>query len=381
MQQKLNHLHPAFAANSSIVLHRFGVDPFYEDFRDRLVKSNQHASRAGTTQVIRNHGVTLRITCRNTTPLFGLGLIDSISPAVIEEVAARQAREDAHIRGRFLGRFGWRGQTQELSSFIRGACAVELGLQVSSHLQAADPLPSADKPLPPGRLDLSDRDCDDLTAFVAGLPAPRRIAPTDPLQAAMLKNGESLFASVGCSTCHRPQLGNVQGIFSDLLVHDMGPALSDAAQAPTITPQPPMDDLGQPIVEPPIERSSYGGGGPIRTRKERNPPQLAVEQPNAWKTPPLWGVADSAPYLHDGRAATLADAILLHGGEAAYSVQCFCSLPPADQSRIIDFLLTLAAPDRTDLPRLVEATSQPTKGPDPTIGHKPKLAMQNKGKQ
>ena len=38
--------------------------------------------------------------------------------------------------------------------------------------------------------------------------------------------------------------------------------------------------------------------------------------PSEWRTPPLWGVADSAPYMHDGRAPTLADAVKLHGGQA-----------------------------------------------------------------
>ena len=63
-----------------------------------------------------------------------------------------------------------------------------------------------------------------------------------------------------------------------------------------------------------------------------------------WRTPPLWGVRDSAPYLHDGRAATLMEAIMLHGGEAAAVRLRFLSMPVEDRLALISFLNTLAAP-------------------------------------
>jgi CxxC motif-containing protein (DUF1111 family) len=66
--------------------------------------------------------------------------------------------------------------------------------------------------------------------------------------------------------------------------------------------------------------------------------------PDAWRTPPLWGVADSAPYLHDGRAPTLEDAIHQHGGQAARSRQQFDQLSPEERVQVIDFLKTLRAP-------------------------------------
>jgi CxxC motif-containing protein (DUF1111 family) len=63
-----------------------------------------------------------------------------------------------------------------------------------------------------------------------------------------------------------------------------------------------------------------------------------------WRTPPLWGVRDSAPYLHDGRADTLADAILMHRGEGLRSAHMFDSLTPREQLQIELFLQSLAAP-------------------------------------
>jgi CxxC motif-containing protein (DUF1111 family) len=82
--------------------------------------------------------------------------------------------------------------------------------------------------------------------------------------------------------------------------------------------------------DPPPELPAFiEGGGP---------------QPSEWRTPPLWGVADSAPYLHDGRAATLHDAIKLHAGQAQKSATRFSELPAGQQEELIAFLNTLRAP-------------------------------------
>jgi CxxC motif-containing protein (DUF1111 family) len=63
-----------------------------------------------------------------------------------------------------------------------------------------------------------------------------------------------------------------------------------------------------------------------------------------WRTPPLWGVRDSAPYLHDGRAATIEQAVALHGGEAQKTAQRFFSLAPEERLQVMTFLKSLVAP-------------------------------------
>ncbi|QDT07679.1 Cytochrome c [Rubripirellula lacrimiformis] len=63
-----------------------------------------------------------------------------------------------------------------------------------------------------------------------------------------------------------------------------------------------------------------------------------------WRTPPLWGVRDSAPYMHDGRAQTLLESIAMHGGESAGTRDRFLQLPLSDRHAILAFLNTLAAP-------------------------------------
>ena len=81
------------------------------------------------------------------------------------------------------------------------------------------------------------------------------------------------------------------------------------------------------------------------------PPQLKLPprpddgaEPNEWKTPALWGVADSAPYWHDGSAATLKDAILRHRGMGKSVTERFKALSATDQAAVIAFLNTLKAP-------------------------------------
>lgn len=63
-----------------------------------------------------------------------------------------------------------------------------------------------------------------------------------------------------------------------------------------------------------------------------------------WRTPPLWGCRDTAPYMHDGRSPTLEDAILEHDGEAGAAVTRFRALTPEDRLALVKFLETLQAP-------------------------------------
>jgi cytochrome c peroxidase len=70
-----------------------------------------------------------------------------------------------------------------------------------------------------------------------------------------------------------------------------------------------------------------------------------------WRTPPLWGVADSAPYMHDGRAETLLESITMHDGEASGTRDRFLNLSLSDRHALIAFLETLVAPSNAPQPR------------------------------
>ena len=156
--------------------------------------------------------------------------------------------------------------------------------------------------------------CNQLTAFVASLPRPAERLPDNPTARADSVAGRKLFDTTECADCHTPNLGSVEGIYSDLLLHRMGGELVGGGY------------YGDPPVPLP---DGTTGEGPA---------------PSEWRTPPLWGVADSAPYLHDGRAETLDEAILLHGGQGRIAALRFKELSPAKQAQLVAFLKTLRAP-------------------------------------
>ena len=349
---KLEEFHPGFKTSPSVMLHRFGTDPEYRIWRLRRVAGVEFADMAqdgGAREMeqIRNM-ISLRpddpratgfsqlrrasrgvnrvtgtvllskvstLTRRNSPPLFGAGLIDSIPAEVIRAAAARPIPQFPDIKGRpavlkdgRVGRFGWKSQTPSLKEFVESTCAMELGLEVPTHHQARPPLDFTNSQ---NGLDLNQDECDALTSYVSNLPAPidRVSSPRgkEPIDSVA---GRKLFEKVGCAACHMPKLGSVDGIFSDLLLHDMGIDLADAGTY-----------YGS-IVSPSADGAKS----------------------QEWRTPPLWGCRDSGPYLHDGRADTLDEAVALHGGQGEKSAETYFQLAIRERFQIQSFLNSLAAP-------------------------------------
>jgi CxxC motif-containing protein (DUF1111 family) len=270
--------------------------------------------------------VGMDISQRNTPALFGANLIDAIPDQTIiaNERTERlkwglsDSDTDDFPVGRALrlvdghvGRFGWKAQTTSLAGFVRAACANELGLGNPSQAQPVS-LVKRDYRAP--GLDLTDRQCDQLTAYVATLGRPLEESPESPALARQVAEGKKRFHTIGCTDCHKQDVGEAKGIYSDLLLHRMGQTLVGGGTYGDLPPNLP--DFAE-------------GGAP---------------QSSEWRTPPLWGVADSAPYLHDGRAATLNEAIELHAGQAASTALKFKQLQPSEKAEILAFLKTLRAP-------------------------------------
>jgi CxxC motif-containing protein (DUF1111 family) len=136
--------------------------------------------------------------------------------------------------------------------------------------------------------------------------------------------GDDLFKTVGCANCHVTDVMTgenhpfselrSQAIrpFTDLLLHDMGPDLADNSGVPLNNDDP-------------------------------NAPPAASE----WRTPPLWGIGlyqtvnGHTRLLHDGRAASVLEAVLWHGGEADKVKQRFMALPAADRQALLTFVQSL----------------------------------------
>jgi len=389
-RKQLNQLHPGFAFSPSVVLHKGATVIGYDAWRARL--SGMNSKRGGFApggpvfvntvnsvlpvlvssirarsqamaemQQMRNqmqlrrarginanssfqHGsFAITRSQRNTTALFGAGLIDAIPVSLLEELEQQQDdrnRSDPKVTGRVArlkdgsaGLFGWKAQTASLGEFVMTACAVEVGLNVPDHPQAGVP----QKPdYEVAGLDLNQAECNALIQYISDLPVPTRQVPLDKEAAEWIADGHRLFTSVGCARCHAENVGEVAGIFSDLLLHDLGPLLGDTGSYGVFLPdtspgQVPLEDLvnvRQPGSQRPQQQKIIGA-----TRLE-------------WRTPPLWGVRDSAPYLHDGRADTLEQAIAMHGGESKHITQAYFTLNPQERFKLISFLKTLSAPQQ-----------------------------------
>jgi CxxC motif-containing protein (DUF1111 family) len=322
----IKKIHPGLVGSAStvlpsITLHKFGTEVAYAKWRVALLMLTD-LLRPGEVP----DRIAFKITQRRAPALFGAGVIDSIPGEVAAQAARRQAKLHSGVKGQVafagdggVGKFGWRGQTASLKQFVMGACANELGLRAPSNDQALDPLDPAYKS--PG-LDLDQQQCDELVAFVASLAPPQERQPLTRKEKDLWAAGAQMFSRVGCAECHLPKLGDVAGIYTDLLLHDMGPELADPAGA---------NPRVRVLLAGTISGAYYGGSQNVFVDN-------LPETKRQWRTPPLWGVANSAPYLHDGRAATLDDAIRNHGGEAASARKKYESLTSENRGRLLAFL-------------------------------------------
>ncbi len=326
-QETLALLNPGLPEISRPTLKQLGVPRKPNDDQDLNDRVEVKVKVEGEQAPLMDLAPNVVLAQRNTPPLFGVGLIDSIPDRVILANARKQrlrhglapgdtetvpVGRPGRLAGGKIGKFGWKAQAASLSEFVQAACANEVGLGNPNH----------DQPRPMGQpnyknvgLDLTQKQCDQMTAFVASLDRPQQRLPEDPGRRADAEHGKREFNKLGCANCHTEKLGSVSGIYSDLLLHRMGHDLESRG-------------------------SSYGGSPPAPSERSPGEGPLSDE----WRTPPLWGVADSGPYMHDGRAVTLEDAIRMHGGQGKRAARRFKRSSPREQEQLISFLKTLRAP-------------------------------------
>jgi CxxC motif-containing protein (DUF1111 family) len=204
---------------------------------------------------------------------------------------------------------------------VLSAAAGEMGLEVAGRHQADDPRLLG---VISAGLDMNREECEALVAYVRDLPPPVVSTPADPKEEMAVKEGEKAFRSIGCASCHLPKLGDVEGIYSDLLLHDMGAELGDTGDYAVFS-------AGSIRATDPAKEVVDSDSDPNSRARE-------------WRTPPLWGLRDSGPYLHDGRAETIGRAVMLHGGQGASAAERFSRLSTRRRRQIEAFLMSLSAP-------------------------------------
>jgi CxxC motif-containing protein (DUF1111 family) len=315
------------------VVHSFAVNSSLQETRDLVRKQfpiiPKGIKEVGGCYVEFRDFDPLRLDTINTPALFGAGWIDRISTNTIthnriRRLLAASVKEfqldfDSIGAGRprilpdgRIGKFGWKAQFATLREFVAAACANELGLG-NPLMEQARPLGKKD--YPGAQPDLDRKQFTALVAFVDTLPRPAEVVPDNAREHDQAVRGKELFNSVGCAVCHTPDMGGVRGVYSDFLLHVVEDPTSSGSSYGTQTPEIPL------------------------------PPESP--RPDEWKTPPLWGVADSAPYFHDGGSPTLYAAIVRHRGDAANVGKVYEKLSREDQAAVIAFLLTLKAPPDT----------------------------------
>ena len=253
---------------------------------------------------------------------FGLGLLEAIPEAALRANEDPNDSDgngisgvgnvvwDAAAKRSALGRFGWKAGNPNVVQQTAGAYNGDIG--ITSNLFPAESC-EGDRPQC-GRhgAEVSDATILAVARYMQTLGVPAR----RDLSNAQATLGETIFYQAGCAGCHMPtfttaSLAGVPSVsnqvihpYTDLLLHDMGPALAD-------------------------DRSDFAATG------------------REWRTPPLWGIGlvstvnGHSEFMHDGRARSLMEAVLWHGGEAKKSKDAVLQLSASARAALIKFLESL----------------------------------------
>ena len=241
--------------------------------------------------------------------------------------------------------FGRKGESFTIRDFDRGAMAFHLGIQA---VEVEGIGPDFDGDGDGIENELSIGEMSSLSVFLATMPRPKRGSLEDDSFA-----GKALFNRIGCTQCHIP------------VIHTESKFLTQSFPDEATDPDANVFLKINMVRSAAHFRKAPGGGIKVPLfadlKRHNMGPELAESTGGDldpfFTTARLWGIADSAPYLHDGRAATLTEAILAHGGEAQGPRDAFNGL--ADQQRIelLSFLRTLKLPKQEDVDALAELIS------------------------
>lgn len=270
---------------------------------------------------------------RIAPPMIGLGLLEAIHPADLEGLADPQDADGDGISGRIsrvrdpetgemaIGRFGWKASAPTIRAQSADAFSGDIGISTPLHTAAwgeCTERQAACRGAPSGvQTRLGDVEAPDpvldlVAHYARNLAVPMRRDVGDP----EVLRGKEAFYAAGCPACHVPKFVTRRDAedpahrfqliwpYTDLLLHDMGDGLAD--------------------------------GRPVGSASGRE-----------WRTPPLWGIGltetvnGHTQFLHDGRARSLLEAVLWHGGEAQAARDTVAAMAPEERAALIRFLESL----------------------------------------
>jgi CxxC motif-containing protein (DUF1111 family) len=244
----------------------------------------------------------------------GAGLLELVPQAELESVVSLQERETPDVRGRIswiqtdhdrlIGRLGWQAKEATVADQVAVAFSREMGL--TNPVVAVDDCGQWDaacRAAPAGGTpEVASNLFEAVVAFERwhAVPVAKMSDQSEP--------GARIFARVGCADCHRSTLaidpGTVIHPYADLLLHNLGDALADRSLSGAVVP-------------------------------------------SAWRTAPLWGLHASivtkepVRLLHDGRARSIEEAILWHGGEAHRAREAYSQLDAQQRRSLTEWIAGL----------------------------------------
>lgn len=298
----------------------------YEELPGEFPDGEKYSLRKPTYTILTPYiplPADVMISARIPRPVFGLGMLEAVDEKTILEYADEDDTNHDGISGRpnyvynvqtqtmSLGRFGWKAGTPSILQQAAEAYNGDMG--ITSPLMPVQVC--HDQPQCVGAS--VNQEVSSLTLlanahYVRTLAIPARRKIFDP----QTQRGEKIFVQAKCSRCHRQEMktGKFEDVeetanqtirpYTDLLLHDMGPGLAD-------------------------NRPDYRATG------------------REFRTPPLWGigltqiVSGFSFFLNDGRARSIMEAILWHGGEAQQASDFFIGLSKADREALLAFLYSL----------------------------------------
>jgi CxxC motif-containing protein (DUF1111 family) len=281
---------------------------------------------------VASHNIIFRI----PTPTFGAGLIESIPDAAIDAnrtsnqffkaLFGISGRANHNGNDGTITRFGWKAQNKSLLLFSGEAYNVEMGITNELFQDERDPNPHCQGTTSPNTVTNTDATIsaevisaiEQFALFMRFLAPPTPSTPATPGAALSIAAGRQTFINAGCALCHTPTLttgnttvaalANKQAkLFSDLLVHNMGPGLADQ-----------------------VSQGEARG--------------------DEFRTAPLWGLGQRIFFLHDGRTKDLIEAIQAHrssgdlqfrSSEGNTSVDVFNALSESSKQNLLNFLRSL----------------------------------------
>ncbi len=274
----------------------------------------------------------LMMSARVAPPMIGLGLLESVHEADIlawadpddedgDGISGRAARvRDAEGQWK-LGRFGWKAIAPTIAEQTAGAFSGDMGLSTPlapDHWGDCTEAQAECRALPHGAQERlgAEEVPEDLLNLVIFYSSHLAVPVRRDVDDAAVLAGKKVFYDSGCASCHRPKYVTRRDVddpalrfqliwpYTDMLLHDMGEGLAD------------------------------GRGEGLADGYE-------------WRTPPLWGIGltatvnAEATFLHDGRARTLLEAVLWHGGEAQAARDRVVEMAKQDRDNLIRFLESL----------------------------------------